>query len=41
MKDYLNKGHAPKLLQEKLKQTQSHTNYISHRGVKNVNKPGR
>ena len=39
MKDYINKGHASKLLLEELKQTASHTNYIPRQGVKNVNKP--
>ena len=39
MKDYINKGHASKLLLEELKQTASHTNYIPRHGVKNVNKP--
>ena len=41
MKHYINKGHAPKLSLKELKQTPSHTNYIPHHGVKNVNKSGK
>ena len=41
MKDYINKGHASKLSPEELKKTPSHTNYIPHHGVKNVNKSGK
>ena len=41
MKDYINTGHGSKLSQEERKQTPSHTNYILHHGVKNVNKPGK
>ena len=39
MKDYINKGHASKLSLEEFKQTPSHTNYIPHHNVKNLNKP--
>ena len=35
MKDYINKGHASKLLLEELKQTAPHTNYIPHHSIKN------
>ena len=38
MKDYINKGHASKFLQEELKQTPSHSSCIPHQGVINVNK---
>ena len=36
MKDYINKGHASKLLLEELKQTAPHTNYIPHHGIKKM-----
>ena len=41
MKDYINTGHASKLLLEELKQTPTHTTYIPYHGVKKVNKPGK
>ena len=41
MNDYINKGHASKLLLEELKQTPTHTTYIPYHGVKKVNKLGK
>ena len=41
MKDYINKGHSSKLLLKELEKTPFYTNYISHHGIINVNKPGK
>ena len=39
--DYVNKGHAVKLSQEKSKNVKRITNYVPHHGVVNINKPGK